>query len=164
MKSKGLEPVLVLGEVLRPHLAAETGRKVVTEAMYLVWPLDDSTSEKAKVRFTSSYKGRRQVGDGAIDRQVIQSWMPAVGLVEYQESPAGFGTAALVNDCAQQVRGSSEAETPSGLTEVSDLLSEYFESPVRVTMTAHTGVVAVEFKDLMDLERIYWIMMSGQDQ
>jgi ParB family chromosome partitioning protein len=44
---------------------------------------------------------------------------------------------------------------PPGLLELEELLSEYLDTRVRVTMGAKRGKVVVEFATLEDLERIY---------
>ena len=163
VKREECEPKLVVGEVLKPHVAADARRKVIGSAIYLAWPVDDSDLVSLRVRFTSSFNGKRHAGELNISRVTYNSWMPAVGLVECHESPASLSKAALSGECAHQVRDEAAAG-PAGLNEVSALLSGHLEAPVRVSMTSQIGVVAVEFRDLMDLERIYWIMMSGQDQ
>ena len=44
---------------------------------------------------------------------------------------------------------------PPGLLELEELLAEYLETRVSITMSARRGKVTVEFADLEDLERIY---------
>ncbi len=56
-------------------------------------------------------------------------------------------------------RGSGDLPDPSlrppGLLELEELLAEYLETRVSITMSARRGKVTVEFADLEDLERIY---------
>ena len=50
---------------------------------------------------------------------------------------------------------------PPGLLELEELLSDYLETRVQVTMSQSRGRVVVEFATLEDLERIYRIMTDG---
>ncbi len=44
---------------------------------------------------------------------------------------------------------------PPGLLELEELLSEYLDTRVRVSMASKRGKVVIEFATLEDLERIY---------
>lgn len=61
----------------------------------------------------------------------------------------------------------SEAKLPSsrlrppGLLELEELLSDYLDTRVAVTMTDRKGKVTIEFATLEDLERIYRVMTEG---
>jgi ParB family chromosome partitioning protein len=50
---------------------------------------------------------------------------------------------------------------PPGLLELEELLSDYLDTRVTVTMTDRRGRVAIEFATLEDLERIYRVMTQG---
>ena len=50
---------------------------------------------------------------------------------------------------------------PPGLLELEELLGDYLETRVTITMGAARGKVVVEFADLEDLERIYRSMTDG---
>jgi ParB family chromosome partitioning protein len=57
---------------------------------------------------------------------------------------------------------SAPALRPPGLLELEELLSDYLDTRVQVTMTQHRGRVAIEFATLEDLERIYRVMTEGK--
>ena len=50
---------------------------------------------------------------------------------------------------------------PPGLLELEELLSDYLETRVQVTMGPRHGKVQIEFATLEDLERIYRTMIEG---
>lgn len=50
---------------------------------------------------------------------------------------------------------------PPGLLELEELLGDYLETRVRITMGARHGRVVVDFANLEDLERIYRAMSQG---
>jgi ParB family chromosome partitioning protein len=50
---------------------------------------------------------------------------------------------------------------PPGLLELEELLADYLETRVRVTMGPKHGKVQIEFATLDDLERIYRVMTDG---
>jgi len=52
---------------------------------------------------------------------------------------------------------------PPGILELEELLSTHLNTRVKVEMTAKRGRVAVEFATLEDLERIYKLMVGGQE-
>ena len=52
---------------------------------------------------------------------------------------------------------------PPGLLELEDLLAEYLDTRVSITMRGAKGRVAVEFATLEDLERIYRLMTEGDE-
>ncbi len=53
---------------------------------------------------------------------------------------------------------------PPGLLELEELLSDYLDTRVSVTMTDRKGKVTIEFATLEDLERIYRVMTEGGRQ
>lgn len=53
---------------------------------------------------------------------------------------------------------------PPGLLELEELLAEYLNTRVSVTMRAARGKVAIEFATLEDLERIYRLITEGDEQ
>jgi ParB family transcriptional regulator, chromosome partitioning protein len=52
---------------------------------------------------------------------------------------------------------------PPGLLELEELLGDYLETRVKITMGARHGRVVVDFANLEDLERIYKAMSQGPD-
>ncbi len=69
-----------------------------------------------------------------------------------QETPAKPATAA--ENPAGRLR-------QPGLLELEELLGDYLETRVRITMGARHGKVSIEFANLEDLERIYKAMSQG---
>ena len=53
---------------------------------------------------------------------------------------------------------------PPGLLELEELLGDYLETRVKITMGARHGRVQIEFANLEDLERIYKAMSQGPVQ
>ena len=53
---------------------------------------------------------------------------------------------------------------PPGLLELEELLGDYLETRVKITMGARHGRVQIEFANLEDLERIYRAMSQGPAQ
>jgi ParB family chromosome partitioning protein len=51
---------------------------------------------------------------------------------------------------------------PPGLLELEELLADYLDTRVSVTMSGKKGRVTVDFADLDDLERIYRRMTEGE--
>jgi len=52
---------------------------------------------------------------------------------------------------------------PPGLLELEELLGDYLETRVKITMGARHGRVIVDFANLEDLERIYRAMSQGPE-
>jgi len=50
---------------------------------------------------------------------------------------------------------------PPGLLELEELLGDYLETRVKITMGARHGRVQIDFANLEDLERIYRAMSQG---
>jgi ParB family chromosome partitioning protein len=50
---------------------------------------------------------------------------------------------------------------PPGLLELEDLLGDYLDTRVKITMTPRHGRVQIDFANLEDLERIYRVMTQG---
>ena len=71
-----------------------------------------------------------------------------------QESPAKPEVAAAAADPGGRLRA-------PGLMELEELLGDYLETRVRITMGARHGRVLIEFANLEDLERIYRAMSQG---
>jgi ParB family chromosome partitioning protein len=58
--------------------------------------------------------------------------------------------------------GSRESKLrPPGLLELEELLGDYLETRVHVTMGPKLGRVTIDFATLEDLERIYRVMTEG---
>ena len=55
----------------------------------------------------------------------------------------------------------SQRLRPPGLMELEELLSDYLDTRVSVTMTDRRGKVTIEFATLEDLERIYRVMTES---
>jgi ParB family transcriptional regulator, chromosome partitioning protein len=53
---------------------------------------------------------------------------------------------------------------PPGLLELEELLGDYLETRVRISMGPKRGRVEVEFATLEDLERIYRVITEGRRQ
>ncbi len=72
-----------------------------------------------------------------------------------QEAPvAKPEVAAATSDPGGRLR-------PPGLLELEELLGDYLETRVKISMGARRGRVQIEFADLEDLERIYRAMSQG---
>src|SRR5262249_49676306 len=52
-------------------------------------------------------------------------------------------------------------QRPPGLLELEELLGDYLETRVRISMGARHGRVVIDFANLEDLERIYRAMSQG---
>jgi len=89
---------------------------------------------------------RRVVSDDLSVRDVEDA------IRQREESPA-------VRAAAQTSSGSKLR--PPGLLELEDLLGDYLETRVRITMGPKHGRVQVDFANLEDLERIYRVMTKG---
>jgi ParB family chromosome partitioning protein len=50
---------------------------------------------------------------------------------------------------------------PAGLLELENLLAEFLDTKVSVSMAGKRGRIGIEFADLVDLERIYRHMTEG---
>ncbi len=75
-----------------------------------------------------------------------------------QETPATKpSVAAAAADPAGKLR-------PPGLLELEELLGDYLETRVKITMGARHGRVQIDFANLEDLERIYRAMSQGPVQ
>jgi ParB family transcriptional regulator, chromosome partitioning protein len=75
-----------------------------------------------------------------------------------QESPATKpSVAAASSDPGGKLR-------PPGLLELEELLGDYLETRVKITMGARHGRVQIDFANLEDLERIYKAMSQGPVQ
>jgi ParB family chromosome partitioning protein len=71
-----------------------------------------------------------------------------------EPAPPPTETAAAVADPGGRLR-------PPGLLELEELLGDYLETRVKITMGARHGRVQIEFANLEDLERIYRAMSQG---
>ena len=70
------------------------------------------------------------------------------------ESPQAKSVAAAVAEPGGRLR-------PPGLLELEELLGDYLETRVKITMGARHGRVSIDFANLEDLERIYRAMSQG---
>jgi ParB family transcriptional regulator, chromosome partitioning protein len=71
-----------------------------------------------------------------------------------EPTPAKSEVAAAASDPGGRLR-------PPGLLELEELLGDYLETRVRISMGARHGKVQIEFANLEDLERIYRAMSHG---
>jgi ParB family transcriptional regulator, chromosome partitioning protein len=70
------------------------------------------------------------------------------------ESPSAAKAVAAAADPGGRLR-------PPGLLELEELLGDYLETRVKITMGARHGRVSIDFANLEDLERIYRAMSQG---
>ncbi len=92
---------------------------------------------------------RRVVAEDLSVRQVEEA------IRSRQESPSSnTEVAAAASDPGGRLR-------PPGLLELEELLGDYLETRVRISMGARHGRVQIEFANLEDLERIYRAMSQG---
>jgi ParB family chromosome partitioning protein len=57
--------------------------------------------------------------------------------------------------------GGTAGMKPAGLLELENLLAEFLDTKVGVSMNDKRGRITVDFADLIDLERIYRRMVEG---
>ena len=57
--------------------------------------------------------------------------------------------------------GGTTGMKPAGLLELENLLAEFLDTKVGVSMNDKRGRITVDFADLIDLERIYRRMVEG---
>jgi ParB family chromosome partitioning protein len=77
------------------------------------------------------------------------------------EAPLEAATAAR-SSVPRSVSGETTLRPP-GLLELEELLSEYLNTRVSISMRAARGKVVVEFATLEDLERIYRLITEGDE-
>ena len=70
------------------------------------------------------------------------------------ETPAATKAASAAPEPGGRLR-------PPGLLELEELLGDYLETRVKITMGARHGRVSIDFANLEDLERIYRAMSQG---
>jgi ParB family chromosome partitioning protein len=63
---------------------------------------------------------------------------------------------------ANAARARSSKLRPPGLLELEELLGDYLETRVRISMSPRRGRVEVDFATLEDLERIYRVITEGR--
>ena len=63
---------------------------------------------------------------------------------------------------AKVARARSSKLRPPGLLELEELLGDYLETRVRISMSPRRGRVEVDFATLEDLERIYRVITEGR--
>ena len=63
---------------------------------------------------------------------------------------------------AKVARASASKLRPPGLLELEELLGDYLETRVRISMSPRRGRVEVDFATLEDLERIYRVITEGR--
>jgi ParB family chromosome partitioning protein len=96
---------------------------------------------------------RRAVNDGLSVRDVEEA----------VRARAELGAGVAPEDTAAPVAAApSRRLRAPGVLELEELLSEYLDTRVRVSLGAHRGRVVIEFASLEDLERIYRAMVEGR--
>jgi ParB family chromosome partitioning protein len=53
---------------------------------------------------------------------------------------------------------------PAGLLELEERIADYLETRVSVKMANKKGTITVEFADLEDLERLYYLMLGDSQK
>lgn len=75
-----------------------------------------------------------------------------------QETAAASGSNAPA--AARSTSGTSTKLRPAGLLELENHISDYLSTRVTVKMANKKGTVTIEFADLEDLERLYYLMLG----
>ncbi len=88
-------------------------------------------------------------------RRIVNEDLSVRSVEEAIRDRAGEGTDGLTS------KTPSAKLRPPGLLELEELLSDYLDTRVSVTMTERRGKVAIDFATLEDLERIYRVMTQG---
>jgi ParB family chromosome partitioning protein len=88
----------------------------------------------------------RAVEEAVRDRQAGGPRPPAT------DEPASGAAATPGN------RTSPPRLRPPGLLELEELLADHLSTSVEVTMSAKRGKIVIDFADLEDLERLYYLM------
>lgn len=60
--------------------------------------------------------------------------------------------------------GGASKLRPAGLLELEERISDYLETRVAVKMANKKGTITIEFADLEDLERLYYLMLGDSQQ
>jgi ParB family transcriptional regulator, chromosome partitioning protein len=122
--------------------AVRDGQLRMGHARALLGTPDRAFQEQLARRAVTEDLSVRAVEEAVRERQERDDEVPAAS------SPAALP--ALVS-----------ALRPPGLLELEELLSDYLDTRVQVTMSQHRGRVMIEFATLEDLERIYRVMTEG---
>ncbi|MFM7870911.1 MAG: hypothetical protein ACKPBG_04425, partial [Actinomycetota bacterium] len=61
---------------------------------------------------------------------------------------------------ARSTSGTATKLRPAGLLELENHISDYLSTRVSVKMANKKGTVTIEFADLEDLERLYYLMLG----
>jgi ParB family chromosome partitioning protein len=78
--------------------------------------------------------------------------------IKEREASSTTATAAIEKATSSATGGKLR---PPGLLELEDLLGDYLDTRVKISMTPKHGRVQIDFANLEDLERIYRVMTQG---
>jgi ParB family chromosome partitioning protein len=78
--------------------------------------------------------------------------------IKEREASSATATAAIEKATSSATGGKLR---PPGLLELEDLLGDYLDTRVKISMTPKHGRVQIDFANLEDLERIYRVMTQG---
>jgi ParB family chromosome partitioning protein len=78
--------------------------------------------------------------------------------IKEREASSANATAAIDKATSSAAGGKLR---PPGLLELEDLLGDYLDTRVKISMTPKHGRVQIDFANLEDLERIYRVMTQG---
>jgi ParB family chromosome partitioning protein len=95
----------------------------------------------------------RALQESIAQRAVREDW--SVRAVEEAVREGAIATAARTRHTQPRTR-------PPGLLELEELLGEYLDTRVKVTMGPKLGRVTIDFATLEDLERIYRVITAGR--
>ena len=122
------------------------GRLSAGHAKALLGSPDRAFQEQLARRAVTEGWSVRAVEEAVRDRGDAGARTPEVG----QSTP---GTKAGVSAGSTKLR-------PAGLLELEERIADYLETRVSVKMANKKGTITVEFADLEDLERLYYLMLG----
>lgn len=148
--------LLTLPPTIQGYLA--DGRLSAGHARALLGTPDRAFQEQLARRAASAGWSVRAVEEAVRDRQA--------GAPAFDEDEPGdgaeSGSASAPGAGSRGGRsGSSSRMRPPGLLELEELLGDYLSTSVHVSMGARRGKVTIDFADLEDLERLYYLMSGG---
>ena len=104
----------------------------------------------------------RNFQESIAKKAVAEGW--SVRAVEEAVRDRGQETAAATGSNTPVATGSSSGTStklrPAGLLELENHISDYLSTRVTVKMANKKGTVTIEFADLEDLERLYYLMLG----
>jgi ParB family chromosome partitioning protein len=138
------------------HLLAD-GRLTAGHARALLGTPDRAFQESLARRAVAEHLSVRAVEE-AVRRHVMGEDVAADGRGTNGNSRSGLRTAGTPG-----AGGARHALRPPGLLELEELLSDYLDTRVSVTMGASRGKVQIDFATLEDLERIYRLITESPE-